>query len=413
MDMFQRLFSLSLTWFVLLGGVAQRSVFVVAEGPQKTLVKVRFLVETTIVQTNAQEKLFLAGNIEALGKWKPNGVALQRTIEGKFQVELEIAEGTTIEFKVTRGSWDTVEVSGKGLDIANRRSIIRREGEKDSQTIEVMVEGWKEAKAMVSTITGDLRKHGDFPSKFLRQSRDVYVWLPPNYDSSGIRYPVLYLQDGQNLFDQATAAFGVEWEADESATRLLVENEISPLIIVGVGNSRDRIAEYTMSVDPRLKDGGKGSEYIRFLSEELKPFIDSQYRSIPERRATAIGGSSLGGLIALHACMVRPDTFGGCIAISPSLHWNEESMLEELSGDSRWPAESWAWMSMGREEGSTPEKQRDNIARAERLQGILLGQVGTRQVLLQIFDGEFAKHHERSWQRHFSEALKSAYSLKK
>ena len=112
MDMFQRLFSLSLTWFVLLGGVAQRSVFVVAEGPQKTLVKVRFLVETTIVQTNAQEKLFLAGNIEALGKWKPNGVALQRTIEGKFQVELEIAEGTTIEFKVTRGSWDTVEVSG-------------------------------------------------------------------------------------------------------------------------------------------------------------------------------------------------------------------------------------------------------------------------------------------------------------
>lgn len=132
------------------------------------------------------------------------------------------------------------------------------------------------------TLTGNIRTHKDFQSKILNNSRDVIVYLPPEYDGHpGKRYPVLYFHDGQNLFDGATSFLpGQEWRMDETAQALIAGGKIEPLIIVGIYNTgKDRVDEYTPVQDPRYKVGGKADLYGRLLVEELKPFIDSRYRT--------------------------------------------------------------------------------------------------------------------------------------
>ena len=150
------------------------------------------------------------------------------------------------------------------------------------------------------TLTGDIRHHEKFRSQFLPTAHDVIVYLPPGYDSDKrTRYPVLYMQDGQNLFDDATA-FSQEWRLDETAQALITDGVIEPLIIVGIYNAgAHRMDEYTPTRDRRRRAGGKASHYGRMLVEELKPFIDREYRTLPGAASTGVGGSSLGGLVSL------------------------------------------------------------------------------------------------------------------
>lgn len=177
------------------------------------------------------------------------------------------------------------------------------------------------------TVTGDLRFH-DFPSTALCATRQVAVWLPPGYQTeAAARYPVLYLQDGQNLFDRATS-FGDEWEVDETATALIVRGEIVPVIVVGIYNAGEgRIDEYTPAATP---DAGVG-RYGRMLVTELKPWIDATYRTQPHAGATGIGGSSMGALAALHVALAHPHTFGLLAAMSPSVWWSERAILRAVA----------------------------------------------------------------------------------
>jgi len=161
-----------------------------------------------------------------------------------------------------------------------------------------------------------LETHPDFASKVLGNKRTIHVHTPPGYEDSSESYPVLYLQDGQNLFDPAKAAFGVEWKAGETADRLLEHGKIEPVIIVGIANTPERMEEYT---PPEGKTPGRANEYVEFLTEELKPFIDEEYRTSVDD--TGIGGSSLGGLVSLYACMASPEVFRKCAALSPAVWW--------------------------------------------------------------------------------------------
>ena len=164
-----------------------------------------------------------------------------------------------------------------------------------------------------------LETHPDFRSDVLDNERTIHVYTPPDYEDGDERYPVLYLQDGQNLFDPKKAAFGVEWKAGETADRLLADGKIEPVIIVGVANTPHRAEEYT---PPDMGVPGRADEYVEFLTEELKPFIDENYRTRTESPCDAgIGGSSLGGLVSLYACMESPDVFGKCAALSPAVWW--------------------------------------------------------------------------------------------
>jgi predicted alpha/beta superfamily hydrolase len=393
--------------------VAMTSPAAAVPSPGDDTVQVVFSVRLEkdfLARESSAPSLFLAGNLEQLGSWRPDGVRLDRQEDGEYRATVTLEVGKEVEFKVTAGSWGRVERDAHGRDIANRRVRIDRLPEGKVQRVEVLVAGLASGMPRASTVTGKLVTHPEVPSKFLKSARKVAVWLPEGYDASSEAYPVLYLQDGQNLFDAATAAFGVEWQADESAERLIAEKQISAVILVGIWNTADRIAEYTMTVDPRIQQGGSGGDYLRFLVEELKPMIDETYRTRPDRGSTWIGGSSLGGLIALHACLEHPEVFGGCLALSPTLGWDDERLLKELEGKGGWPENLGLWFSMGTSEGSTQESRQANVARSRRLEAIVSHGRADRSGIARYTEIPDGKHREQDWVSPFSSGLHRAFA---
>lgn len=171
------------------------------------------------------------------------------------------------------------------------------------------------------TLTGDLRFHKDFHSQLLSQNRDLVVYLPPGYDAEAPRrYPVLYMQDGQNLFDASTSFFsGQEWHMDETAQALISSGDVEPLIIVGIYSlTEGRIDDYTLGKESSTNRGGKADLYASMVVEELKPFIDSHYRVLTDPRDTGVGGSSLGAKISLYIGLKYPQIFGKVAMFSPA-----------------------------------------------------------------------------------------------
>jgi len=179
------------------------------------------------------------------------------------------------------------------------------------------------------TLTGNIQIHPDFQSRFLPFARDISVYLPPGYDKDQTRkYPVLYMQDGQNIFDEATSFFaGKEGHWDELAETLITQHEIEPLIIVGVESSGlARLNEFTPPTGgPR--QGGQADLYGRMLVEEVKPFIDSHYRTMTQSSRTSLGGVSLGGLVTLYLGLKYQDVFGQLAITSPAAFWDDDIIL--------------------------------------------------------------------------------------
>lgn len=191
----------------------------------------------------------------------------------------------------------------------------------------------EETPAPPPSLTGVIRRHEAFPSTFVTP-RDVFVYLPPGYEKDAAkRYPVLYMQDGQNVFDGTSA--GAEWQMDETAERLIRAGELPPVIIVGIANTPQRMAEYTPPGNASTET--TGDIYARFLIQELKPFIDRTYHTRPEAASTGIGGSSLGGLIALYIGLNHPEVTGHILALSPSAWWNDEQIIAMVRALDRKP----------------------------------------------------------------------------
>ena len=200
--------------------------------------------------TPADAPVWISGDLPVLGSWNGAGVRLEPAAGGRYATRVALERGVAFEFKVTRGDWETVEKDARGGEIANRRA---RAGEHD--TLIVTVAAWRDQAggqpARPSTITGEVRHHKAFPSRFVR-TRDVLVWLPPGYETDRARrYPVLYFHDGNNVFDAATSFKGTEWGADETAGRLIRDGALRPCILVGIDNTPDRVAEYTPVPDAR------------------------------------------------------------------------------------------------------------------------------------------------------------------
>jgi predicted alpha/beta superfamily hydrolase len=253
---------------------------------------------------------------------------------------------------------------------------------------------------------GDFRFHPEFGSQYLEYKRTIAVYLPPGYWSdSQRRYPVLYLHDGQNVFDAATAAFGVEWGAGATADRLIDEGIIDPLIIVAIYNTPARIDEYTPHRDPRRGQGGKGYDYARFISTELKPFIDAEYRTQPQRDHTAVAGSSLGGLISLAIAWRHPEVFSMCGALSPSLWWMESEIWAEFDDNPDWPQGIRFWIDMGTRETQGDEDNLGLVLRSrelvERLRTARL-RPGIDYRYVEVKDGA---HSESDWAARFDQVL--------
>ena len=259
------------------------------------------------------------------------------------------------------------------------------------------------------TLTGNVQPHPQFESRILRNRRDVLVYLPPGYQRAlRRRYPVLYLHDGQNVFDTATSFAGVEWGADETAQRLIGKKWIEPLIIVAVANTGEqRIHEYAptrgiIDRSARRKRHSRGwlLRYGRFLIEELKPFIDRTYRTQTDAGSTGLGGSSLGGLATLVLGLWFPHVFNRLAVLSPSVWWDECvacRMVAELP--EKLPLK--IWLDTGtREEG---------WERARELRDQLVEKGWRLDDDLQYTEVEGGDHSEGAWAARFEAVLRFLY----
>jgi predicted alpha/beta superfamily hydrolase len=256
-------------------------------------------------------------------------------------------------------------------------------------------------------LTDQIKVHAEFKSENLGSGRKVYVYLPPGYEAdSERRYPVMYMHDGQNLFDATEAFGGVPWAVDETAQHLILSGEVSPIIIVGVHNAGgSRIDEYTPVAAERGRmrgRGGKADKYGRMIIDELKPFIDGEYRTRPEREFTGLGGSSLGGLVSLHLGLKHPDVFSRLAVMSPSVWWANNQIIRETAkiGD-RLPLR--IWLDIGRREGPQIKHQ------VRALKEILLANGWRSGEDLAYFEFPGAQHDESAWAARFGEVLKFLY----
>ena len=247
------------------------------------------------------------------------------------------------------------------------------------------------------TLTGDIRSHKSFHSKLLNNDRDVLVYLPPGYETDkGRRYSVLYLQDGQNLFDGATSFIpGQEWRVDETIGSLISTGQIEPLIVVGIYNTKDRINEYTPVEDVKYK-GGKADLYGRMLVEELKPFIDSTYRTQNGAKHTGLGGSSLGGLVSLYLGLKYPHIFGRIAVVSPSVWFADKQIVHYVEALSKRP-NLRIWIDTGTKEGRNTEDTQNTVENARLLKDTLVRKGWRPGKDLSYFEAEGAEHNERAW----------------
>lgn len=234
----------------------------------------------------------------------------------------------------------------------------------------------------------------DVSSTVLGNTRDLYVFLPPEYEQSDEHYPVVYFQDGQNLFEPERSFAGA-WGADDaadSAARLGYE-----AILVGVPNTgAQRLDEYSPWRDARV-GGGQGDAYLAFLAESVKPLVDAEFRTLADRRHTIIGGSSMGGLIALYAYFKRPEIFGRVSVQSPAL-WFAEGAIFDFVASVPKPA-GRIYLDVGGREGE------NTLANAQRMRDLLLAQGYISNRTLRWVEDRHGQHHEHDWGRRLRKAL--------
>jgi enterochelin esterase-like enzyme len=268
------------------------------------------------------------------------------------------------------------------------------------------VAGAVSAAIRASGATGDLRLH-EFRSRIFRNTRFLRVWLPPGYDeaeNAGRYYPVLYLNDGQNLFEPATAFGGIEWQVDETADRLIREGAVPPMIVVGMDNATgERIREYMpyRSMHPRMLRV-RGRYYPDFLMKEVMPFVERTYRVATSPEDTGLGGSSLGALIALYTAVAQPGVFGRLLLESPSLWASGRQLIRESREVRIWPERTF--LAVGTAEAGSPERNRTVVDDVRELAAIMRRAVlSEKRLRLVIKEG--AGHNEGAWAERFPEAL--------
>lgn len=275
------------------------------------------------INTPANSPIFIAGNFQG---WNPGDVAYELIpqADGTYEITIQ-PDIADLEFKFTRGDWNRTEGNESGSFLPNR--IYNYTGEKTIISLEIA--SWEDVQEATSTATSNVRiLDHDFPIATLNRKRRIWVYVPPDYTTSNKRYPVLYMQDGQNIFDRATS-FSGEWEVDESLNKLFEEGDYGCIVVAVDNGGSHRIDEYSPWVNNQY-GGGEGDEYLDFMVNELKPVIDANFRTFSEREFTGIMGSSLGGLISHFGFIEYQATFGKVGIFSPS-YWFSDGVYEHTA----------------------------------------------------------------------------------
>lgn len=349
---------------------------------------------TITVKTNVPETdtLFIAGSFN---KWNPSTAEykLQKQTDEKYFIRLKDKAAGKYEFKFTRGSWTKAECGVTGNDVANHSLNL------SSDTNMVYeVEGWKDAFISADvkhTFSANVKIiDSAFAIPKLNRARRVWIYLPEGYSQSNKKYPVMYLQDGQNVFDAATS-FSGEWEADETLDSLIKRGTKACIIVAIDNGGSKRLNEYS-PYDFNLNNAGEinaeGDEYLEFLAKTLKPFIDKNYKTQKDKASTYIAGSSMGGLISFYALMKYPDVFGNAGVFSPAFQILPD--LNKLIDDAAKKVNAKIFFYAGGQESESMVSLMDSVA--DRIG------LSTQSIIYKVVDPE-GKHNEPAWKKWFPE----------
>ena len=316
--------------------------------------KIRIGISSLPAKNPDNSSIFIAGSFNG---WNPQNknFQFQKNERGYF-LELSLNAGS-YEYKITRGGWDKVECTKEGKDVGNRTLKVDADA-----VIEVSVEGWKDmfassSQPRKSTANKNVRIIDTaFFIPQLNRTRRVWIYLPPSYSASNKKYPVLYMHDGQNVFDDATS-FSGEWGVDEAIDTLGLKTR--ECIVVGIDNGGDKrlneYCPYDFSLNGIAANNksnvGEGGKYVDFLVKTLKPFIDKKYRTLKDSKNTFTAGSSMGGLISMYAVLKYPNVFGGAGVFSPAF-WVGPKIFDDIKAKGK-KVNAKIYFYAGDEEGET------------------------------------------------------------
>ena len=350
---------------------------------------VRFVI--TSVASKQQDDIYVAGNFNG---WNPKDEKLKAKVFGGSRKSIVINDlsAGTYAFKFTRGGFEKVETTNDGRDITDRIIEVNAD-----MSLDVTIAGWKDDypdKPKRYTASPQVKIIDTaFNIPQLNRKRRVWVYLPKNYASSNKTYPVIYLNDGQNLFNEQTAPYG-EWGIDECLDSL--QNQMGKeSIVVGIDNGLGkRMTEYN-PYDNVQFGKGEGKAYVDFLANTLKPFIDSKYRTKKSVDFTLVGGSSMGADISLYACFAYPNVFGAALLFSPAF-WVTPGLFEAAEKFITTHQPKLYFYAGGKESTTM-------VSDMEKMIGILekKNSIQIRKVV-----NPLGQHNEASWRAEFPDAYR-------
>lgn len=340
--------------------------------------------------THEDAKIFMANSTN---NWNPNdpNFELKKDNSGNYTIEIQKKEGT-LEYKFTQGNWETAEGDENGNKLENRKLNFSN----DQQTIENQILSWEKTAVKKNTASDNVKVLSEnFSIPQLNTTRKIWIYFPPDYSNSNKRYPVIYMQDAQNLFNEATS-FSGEWKVDETLNQLFKDGKPTA-IVVGIENGgAERIDEYSPWKNEKY-GGGKGDAYTEFLAKTLKPYIDKTYRTLPQAKNTALIGSSMGGLISFYAGLKYPDQFGKLGIFSPSFWFDFKDLNFFLNKNVKKLKSTQFYFVSGTKESE------DMVSDIQKIIPILLKKGVPKTNIRTKFD-EDGTHSETYWSREFGAA---------
>lgn len=342
--------------------------------------------------------IYVAGNFNG---WNPGDTTYRLKADGKgnYLVALPDSIRGPIEFKFTLGSWEAGETDSAGVDVPNRSvfvkpasggSYVGRVAQwRDPRTVRAKEHT---ARPTVSVISEE------FQMPQLGRNRRVWIYLPPGYAAGSTRYPVLYMHDGQNVFDNATSFVG-EWGVDETLDSLNAVGDKDVIVVAVDHGGSKRFDEYSPWKNAKY-GGGEGDKYVDFLVKTLKPYIDSHYRTLPDRLNTGVAGSSMGGLISLYAILKYPDVFSRAGIFSPAF-WVAPEAYSYVSQARPLRPDSRLYFVIGGQEAANGDEAATYVAGQERMVDSLVAHGLRRDLNVVAFSRADGKHSEWFWRREF------------
>ncbi|HTR80965.1 MAG TPA: alpha/beta hydrolase-fold protein [Bacteroidota bacterium] len=333
--------------------------------------------------TPRNASVFVAGNGTALGGWDAGAAMMTRENDSTWSFHASFNEGSQLEFKITRGSWINEALYGHKTIPTNVVLVL-----KSDTVITLHPISWKDIDFPINEgITGTVKYLRGLRSPALRHPRDVIIWLPPSYEKNpSKKYPVLYMHDGQNIIDPLTSFGGLDWRVDEVADSLIEARSIEEIIIVGIYNTRDREQEYS--------DTPLGRAYADFVVHMVKPMIDSMYRTKPDKKNTAVMGSSSGGLISFLFAWWYPDIFSKAGCLSSAFLVDSNKIIKEVKAYAGPKKNIRIYLDNGSAGIDTLLKPGyDKMVRVLEEKGYVKGKD------LEYFFDKGAEHNERAWAR--------------